>query len=33
MGASNPYADDFEKYGLYGNETHPTVMSGLLGED
>jgi hypothetical protein len=31
--ALNPFADDFEKYGLYGNETHPTVMSGMLGED
>lgn len=32
-GDMNPFADDFEKFGLYGNETHPTVGAGMLGED
>ena len=32
-GAMNPFADDFEKHGLYGNESHPNVESEMLGED
>lgn len=32
-GDMNPFADDFEKSGLYGNETHPVVEASLLGEN